>query len=157
MDPLSALSIAGTIVQFVDFGGHLLSETIQLYKSSSGRPLQLLASEELQLVTGDLRAVITKLRGSTNATSVSSGQGRGGLGVQNDEHFHMICDEATAIAEELLSKLDGLKANEGKHRAWQAFKVVVRSAWSSDEIIALQQRLAVFKESLHSRLMLSIR
>jgi hypothetical protein len=59
MDPLSALSLAGTIIQFADFGSKLLSESLQLYKSSRGT---LDANEQLELVTADLQSVIAKLR-----------------------------------------------------------------------------------------------
>ncbi|KAK8068119.1 hypothetical protein PG996_007231 [Apiospora saccharicola] len=36
MDPLSALSLAGTIVQFVSFSGELLSTTTTIYESTTG-------------------------------------------------------------------------------------------------------------------------
>lgn len=38
MDPLSALSLAGTIVQFVDFSCKLISQTRKAYKSTTGLP-----------------------------------------------------------------------------------------------------------------------
>jgi hypothetical protein len=59
MDPLTALSVAGTIVQFAAFGAKLFSEGCALYKSSTG---VLAANEELELGTIDLRVVIDKLR-----------------------------------------------------------------------------------------------
>jgi hypothetical protein len=61
MDPLSALSLAGNIVQFVDFGLKLLSGAVELYKSPSGT---LAAHHELELVTTDLSALVIKLRQS---------------------------------------------------------------------------------------------
>lgn len=61
MDPLTALSVAGTIVQFADFGCKLLSGYRELYKSTSGT---LAANEEIELVTVDLQAVVLKLRRS---------------------------------------------------------------------------------------------
>lgn len=36
MDPVSALSIAAVVVQFVDFGAKTLSKSHELYRSSRG-------------------------------------------------------------------------------------------------------------------------
>lgn len=36
MDPLSALSVAAAVVQFVDYGTRLVSKTRELYKSTQG-------------------------------------------------------------------------------------------------------------------------
>jgi hypothetical protein len=66
MDPLSALSLAGTIVQLIDFGGKLLSDTVQLYKSSCGK---LDANQQLQLITGDLQSVVAKLQATPDVAS----------------------------------------------------------------------------------------
>jgi hypothetical protein len=59
MDPLTAFSVAGTVIQFVDYGTKLLLEAHRPYKSTSGVPT---ANQELELVTADLRGVIRKLQ-----------------------------------------------------------------------------------------------
>ena len=61
MDPLTALSLAGTIVQFFDFGRTLITDARDLYTSSSGT---LTANEELELVTANLQALVLKLQKS---------------------------------------------------------------------------------------------
>src|SRR6187402_1695249 len=99
MDPLSALSLAGTIVQFVDFTSKMLSDSRQLYQSTSGF---LDAHEQIELVTADLRSVVAKLQGFW---SLASGEPSGPLTEKDqsqDSSFCKICDETTRIAEELL-------------------------------------------------------
>jgi hypothetical protein len=59
MDPLSALSLAGSIVQFVDFGIKLLSGAGELYRSHTGT---LKINDQIELTTNDLKAVIIKLQ-----------------------------------------------------------------------------------------------
>jgi hypothetical protein len=59
MDPLSALSLAGTVVQFVEFGGKLLKEGRELYRSTTG---SLTVNDELELVVVDLQALVAKLK-----------------------------------------------------------------------------------------------
>jgi hypothetical protein len=63
MDPLAALSLAGTIVQFVDFGSKLLATGRELYKSTNG---SLTVNDEIELVTSDLLAITLKLRPDQN-------------------------------------------------------------------------------------------
>jgi len=157
MDPLSALSLAGTVVQFVDFGSKLLSESFELYKSSRGT---LEANEQLELVTGDLQSVIAKLRMTSNIVSEEPSEPSEPLTEKDqrqEDSFQKICEEAMQIAEELLNRLKALKIKGGRHRAWESLKAAVKCAWSKDEIMCLKQRLSIFKESLHSRLMLSMR
>jgi hypothetical protein len=153
MDPLSALSLAGTIVQFVDFGSKLLSNSVQLYKSSKGA---LKTHEELELITGDLQSVIVKLRGTS---SIVSGEVAGPLtevDQRQEDSFRKICDEATQIAKELLSRLRSLRVKNGEHRRWESLKAATKTTWSQDEISSLKQRLSTLKESLHLRSVLSL-
>jgi hypothetical protein len=58
MDPLTALSLAGTIVQFVDFGSRLFTDSREFYKSTTGT---LKANEVLELIISDLRALVVKV------------------------------------------------------------------------------------------------
>lgn len=58
MDPLTALSLAGNIVQFVEFSSKLLKEGHSLYKSRTGA---LAIHEELKLTMNDLRTLIAKV------------------------------------------------------------------------------------------------
>jgi hypothetical protein len=144
MDPLTALSVAGTIIQFVDFGTKLLKSSVQLYKSNQGT---LKAHEELKLITGDLHVVISKIRGSQCVTPGNSVPPiAGDEGIQGS--FVKICDETAEIAAELLKKLNGIRVKDGKDRAWESVKAAVKAAWSKDEIQSLEKRLRLLKESL---------
>ena len=150
MDPLRALSIAGNIVQFVEFGSKLLSQTQELYLSSRGL---LAADHELHLVTSDLRALILKLR--NDASPPEPG------GLQHDAEeissdFGEVCDEAIALAGDILTRLDGMKVT-GKHRAWKSLKQAIMASWSQRETENLTQRLSKLKEALETRVLLSLR
>jgi hypothetical protein len=142
MDPLTALSLAGNVVQFVDFGCQLLSHSRELYKSTWG---SLAADEELHLVTADLRALILKLRSNTGDGSQDASQ-----------EFRKICDEAVTLAEEILTRIDGLKVS-GKHRAWKSFQQAIKSAWSQKETDGLIRRLSRLRQALETRILLSLR
>ena len=66
MDPLSALSVAAAVVQFVDFGIEILVKGKELYESANGAlseniPIQA-ASERLQSLAGDLQTSLSHSR-----------------------------------------------------------------------------------------------
>ncbi|KAF7935388.1 uncharacterized protein EAE97_008295 [Botrytis byssoidea] len=66
LDPLSALSLAATIVQFVDYGSKVISDATELHHSSEGA---LANNLELSTIIPDLSSI-------SNALSLrSSGQG----------------------------------------------------------------------------------
>lgn len=147
MEPLAALSLAGNIVQFVEFGGKLLKSTRELYKSSVGGTLPI--NHELALVTSELRVLITKLRQyfPKTAGNAPDQEVNGG--------FEKICDEAAKVAEELVRRLDTLKVG-GKASKLGSFYYAIRSLWSEKEIAELTARLSVLKESLESKVLFSM-
>jgi hypothetical protein len=149
MEPFSALSLAGNIIQFVDFGARLLSNARELYRSPVG---SLSVHDEITLVTTDLETLVKRLRGSVNARPSSE---------ENDNQLQTlrkICDEAAAVAEELLKRLGTLKlSGDGKHRRWQTVGLAVRSLWNEKEIAGLLNRLVMLKEALKTRVLFSLR
>jgi hypothetical protein len=147
MDPLAALSVAGTIVQFVDYGTKLLSNARELYRSSVGT---LDANNELELVTTDLSALITKLQTSFHADDSD-------CGAREQPSFEQLCDEAAKVAEELVGRLDTLKSQKEGHKIYHRLQKAVASAWSEKEITQLKKRLLGFREALKTRVLFSTR
>lgn len=153
MDPLTAFSVAGTVIQFVDFSSKLLLGAHGLYKSTSG---VLTANQELELVTNDLRGVIRKL----SILATQSGPGQDEEDKKLQESFIEIRDEATRLATELMTKLERLKVKEdlrGHQRAWASLFKAVESAWTRDELHEMRLKLKTLKEAMESRLLFSLR
>jgi hypothetical protein len=142
MDPLTALSLAGNIIQFVDFGTRLLSTTKELYRSSVG---SLAIDDELKLVTTEISILIAKLKQS----SVFQEDG--------SSSFHKICDEAVGVATEIVTKLEGLRLGEGKFRLWQSLQRAVKEIWSEKELNGLVDRLDKLRQALDSKVLFSLR
>jgi hypothetical protein len=154
MDPLTALSVAGTIVQFVDFGTKLLSQATELYKSPVGT---LRSNNELELVTTDLRGLITKLRQSFKNSTENDAERSPSEDVQQRTSFETLCNEAATLAEELIVRLNKLKVKDGKQRIWRSLKEAVETAWSKNEVADMKRRLLSFREALETRVLFSIR
>jgi hypothetical protein len=151
MDPLTALSVASTIVQFVDFGTKLLFHSNELYKSSMGT---LHSNNELELVTTDLRGLVTKLRQSCRSESdvqVSSSDDEQRRG------FEKLYNEVVKLAKDLVERLKKLKVKDGRHRMWQSLKQAVETAWSEKKIAKMKVRLSSFRDALETRVLFSIR
>ena len=146
MDPLTALSVTGTIIQFLDFASKLLKNSVKLYKSSRG---WLKADEELELITGDLQCVISKLQASVSVPTSGTALPLAG-DEESEKTVVKICDEAAKIAAELLQKLNGVKVKDGKSRAWESIKAAVKAAWSEEEIRSLERRLDRLSRLLRS-------
>ena len=137
MDPLTALSVAGTVVQFVDFGMKLISTTAELYRSAEGA---LAVNKELEMAITDLSSVGKKL------------SHQGSLGPDIEE----ICTKTAALASELLQKLEGLKV-QGRNRVWTSFRQAVKTAWSREEIESLQRRMEMLRRMLDTNVLVSLR
>jgi len=153
MDPLSALSVAGTIIQFVDFGSKLLSGSVELYRSFSG---SLEIHQQLELVTSNLKSVAIKIRRVSSFTGGEAGRPLSEEDQRQESSVHAICDEAARIADELLSKLASLKVKSEKNRVWESLKAMIKAAWSKEEIEALSKRLSHLRDALNTRTMLSL-
>lgn len=152
MDPLTALSVAGNVVQFVDFGIKLLKGAEKMYKSSAGA---LPANKELELITTDLRSVLPKL-------TIFAGSNQAPPDPADPEtvFFMEICGEAKSIATELIEGLEKLKVQQGlagHQRVFSSVFKAIKSAWSRRELGTLQTRLASLKEILVTRVLVSFR
>jgi len=149
MDPFSALSLAGNIIQFVDFGAHLLSSARELYKSPVG---SLAVHDEVALVTSDLEMLVSRLRSSTSPRLDSEAS------EAEWKALRELCNEAAVVADELLKRLGTLKRSaKGKHRKWESLHLAVCSLWNEKEIKSLLDRLITLKEALKTRILFSLR
>jgi hypothetical protein len=150
MEALAAFSFAGTVLEFSRFGLDLLRDGRELYKSSKGA---LSANEQIELATGDLRALLEKLR-SRRSPQVFPPASI--AGEENHEAFEHILYEAEQVAAELLGRLEGLKVRERKDRKWESVRKAVQNMWSKDEVESLTKKLAGFKEAVETHVLFSI-
>lgn len=144
LDPLTALSLAGTICQFVDFSCKVLSATRHVYNSYDG---DLTVNRELGLITNEIQDLTAKLTRPMPSTGPLS---------PDEQKLKDLCVACNKVAAELIEKLNSLKAR-GQHQAWQSLQVAVQSAWSRQDLNDLIRRLTMFKEAIESRIVLGLR
>jgi hypothetical protein len=160
MDPLTTLSLAGTVVQFVDFGTRLFTESYGLFKSTGE---SLAAHEEREFITRDLIVLISKL----NHLAFDSTSGNVDISqtvVELQSPLESLCDRAKTIAEEILNKLNELKipreiVSKGSKlkRAAKSLQVVIRSSWSRTELDDLLERLGELRKSIDTNVLFDLR
>jgi len=125
MEPLVALTLAGKVLQFIDFGCKLSSQGCELYKSTDGR---LAVDDEIRLIAAEPQDFVSKIKspvvnfGTFNILQASAPT----QGQAPDTNFEKICHEAVKIAEAILSKLKNRKLDKNRNRKFESFKRVWR-------------------------------
>ncbi|KAI0003501.1 hypothetical protein F4779DRAFT_634583 [Xylariaceae sp. FL0662B] len=134
MDPLSAFSLAAGVVQFTEFTANLLSNTIKIYKSTSG---QLSTTVELSRISRDLQALCSHIEEKAKL-------------VDNTDEGALIlrpCAACRRVNRRLETALEKLRAtgHSKLDLAVNSFTVVLRSLWSKDEIASLCNWLSAIR------------
>jgi flagellar motility protein MotE (MotC chaperone) len=146
LDPMSALSLAGNIVQFVDFSSKIVSKGRRIYLSAEGA---LPKNLELEVVANDLSQLAARLRtdGLNKATPS-----------EEETSLKIISDECSKIAKELLKRLDKLKVkSDAKHRGWKSLRQALKSVWNKEELDDLAERLSLFRNQLQTDILFSLK
>ena len=147
MDPVSALSTASCIVQFLDFGVRVVSKGNKIYRSIDGA---LAENLDLELITNDLLLVQTKLQRSTQALGLND------TGEEDTKALRSLGRARGETAERLLTKLKMAKA-QGRFRRWKSLRQALKSVWSKAEVGEMAHILLGFRSELQLRIMLSLR
>jgi hypothetical protein len=155
LDPLTALSLAGTVVQFVDFSTKLITKTYQLYKSKKGC---LRVNEELEEVTLNLKTLALKLgRPLTLGNTPDDEQDEDAKALQ------ILCQKCVTLADEMVERLDGVKVY-AKSGSFKSMKEAILAAWKDgkqkdpgEELDSLVRRLQMYENALKTRILVDLR
>lgn len=129
MDPLSALALAGNVLQFIEFTTKLLSTGAEVYKSATGTVNANLALEDISQQLSSLSSRLCIGEGNTRGSA-------------SEIALRSIADLCNADCARLLSVLNDLKIKDGSQRGWKSFRVALKLAWKDEhEIEKLMSRL----------------
>jgi hypothetical protein len=138
MDPLTAVSLAGTVIQFVDFTAKVVSKSTELYRSGSGT---LVENANIETTAADLKKLNAQLKQTTAV---------------GDPDLKALCQACSDVADQLLAALTKVRVNSTGQK-WQSLRKALRSIWSKEEITQLEQRLASFRSELNLRVTVGMR
>jgi hypothetical protein len=148
MAELVALGLASNVVQFVDFGIKLFSESREIYKSAHGFGGSDL---ELEVVATDLHRLTANLIPSADPSANTNALSKEEIELQK---LAALCHK---LADELLALLDDLKVKGLNRRKWQSFKQALRHAKKQGKIQNLEKRLNNFQKEIGLNLLAILR
>jgi len=124
MDPLSALGLAGNIVQFIDFGSKLVCKGRQIYKSSVGALDQHV---DLEAITNDLVLLIAQIEPSKYRNQESDAP------LEEDAVFLKLTAVCNDVALTPLATMNSLKVT-GRHRRCKSVRHALKTQWTTEQI-----------------------
>ncbi|MCJ1334366.1 hypothetical protein MMC10_011075, partial [Thelotrema lepadinum] len=133
MDPLSSLSLAGNVLQFIQFTFALLNSTKKLYNSPSGTSGD---SQHLEDVHKRLLEFSVQLQGPAVPTTGSAN------GLLNASDLRRTAETCKQDCQKLLDTVDKLRVKSGtKRKWWQSFAKAMHEVWVSDDLESLKKRI----------------
>lgn len=144
MDPVSAFSLAGTILQFIDSGSRFIKLANEIYREEANGSDML---SELQKLTTSFEEVLKTFNSSETKSNSIEGQ-HGSLAT--------LANHCQGVVEEMLKLLRELKL-PSHPRKRDALKRAFQIAWKEDEIKALKSRLDDFLHQFSLHLLASLR
>lgn len=171
MDPVTALGVAGAVIQFVDFGTKWVSKVVsksgEIYNAmQEGYAEDRFASidkilerdaNEISIITARIQRPLR-----LNASTVTESK--------EEKDLAKLCQECTGIAEEIIDHLNGLKitAHQIKNdekKKWgsgvgqriKSLGKAIKAVWTEDKLSNMSERFAMVKRSLEMNVLVSIR
>lgn len=142
MDPLSALSLASNICQLLDFGGRLLSGSLELYRSVDGVSS---VNGELQSITDDLTGICTALMQPESRIDEQRA-------TKSELALIPLSQSCKALGEEFLSLLRSLKVKTRQQKIGSV-RQALRNEWKRKEVQDYQKRLKNYRSQIAVNLM----
>jgi hypothetical protein len=151
MEAIAATSLAGTIVQLVDFGCKVTSNSFQIYRSADGTAV---SETELKKVAEDMKRLLTNIDDQFKQRKDEKGIKPP---LSEDELAEQrLAKECVVVIQELSTALEKV-LRSGKLSKWRSFRQALLSVWHKEQIDGIETRLCRFREQLTFRLLLSLR
>jgi hypothetical protein len=139
-DPLSAISLAGNICQFVQFTSALFSEAREFYDSNDG----------LSKATGDTRLMSESMKGcAERIKKLPSSKGQ--------EVLAKLCATCRDVADDLLKALEKLEEKGTQQGKRASLRQSLYLIWKKDDIEKLHTRMRDLRSQLTAAVILSMR
>jgi len=147
MDPASALGLASSIVQLVQFTGDLISKGNEIYKSADGTLIDNLELETIAASLADLSKEVPLLVHTKDRKKSLT---------KIEKEMQDLCQGCNAISMQLIEVVGELK-NKRPPTRWNSFRQALLSVWKESEIAALEKRLERYRRQLDTVLLVSLK
>ncbi|TGO32435.1 hypothetical protein BHYA_0318g00100 [Botrytis hyacinthi] len=147
MDPVSAISLAAAIAQFIDYSCKIVCKSKEIYNSASGLTTDHNRTETATLRLKELTQLIHLPPKRTNSASSIV-----------HSRLQIITQECMIVSDTLINRLNQLKApTQSQHPKWKSFRMALKSVWSKHEIDEFALRLRDLRKELDTELLLLLR
>lgn len=147
LDPFSAISLAGNIVQFVEFASKIVSKGNQI--RSNGAATENL---ELEEATEKLLAIVSRLKRQVVTTPESR------CLTEDDQMLEDLTNNCVDAGSLLIDRLQELKVPAGvKHRRWKSLRQGLKTVWDKKNLEAFAAKLAEFRSQLEVGILLTLK
>jgi hypothetical protein len=147
LDALSALGVAASVVQVVDFSSKLISKGNEYHKSANGALLE----------HNELAAAATNLMNLSKALEKSFRTIQAGSEDSSEEaSFRIVVEDCRTTASEFIAVLNTFKVARG-HKRWKSFRQAFKTMWNKDKIEEMLGKLNMIREQLVIHLLVVLR
>lgn len=140
MEAVAAFTLAGTILQFIDFGTKFVGLARKLYHQKSANDSDYV---HLLKITESLDAILPELKSVENVSD-------------REESLGQLALDCRKTAARLLAILGRVKIPENARKR-DALKAAFQLIYKEDEIKSLHDHLSSFRNQLNLHLLLSLR
>ncbi|KUJ13415.1 uncharacterized protein LY89DRAFT_651612 [Mollisia scopiformis] len=144
MDPLSALSIAASVAQFLDFGTKIICHTKEIADNGSSVTVKHISG-----LNNDLIEINSSLKRQLLAVTTQN------LPLTREAQALLdLTDQCNEIAKELATCLQKITINSHKTDKWTNIKTALRTMWKQERIDELAKKLTDYRGQLTLRVLL---
>lgn len=140
MDPITAISLASSLITFVDFAGKIVTGTYEVYNSTSGTTVE---NAHVDTIIGDLKEVAADLETDVLGQS------------KHERALRDLAFKCDKVADELLRLLDRIKSDSSQS-TWKSLKATLISLRKQKEITGLEKQLNDYRSQILTRLILML-
>ena len=137
MDPISAVSLAAVVAQFLDFGIKLVAKTHEIYSSVEGSEIRNI---EINLIAQNFIPLNQRVRSRSRkvcAFAIS----------EDEEALEAITEQCSKIGRELIDALEKAKV-QGAYKRWKSVRQALKSVLGRDKIQDLYDRFKQYREQI---------
>ncbi|KAF6828989.1 hypothetical protein CPLU01_08219 [Colletotrichum plurivorum] len=154
MDPVNAVSLAASILQFIEFTAKLVKEGREIYESASGATVEHC---DLEAVTQNLVRLIQQISDNTNKDDNLPAQlQKLSLSSGTPTNINVLGAACEKVAVDLLEALNMVKARRTQNR-WMGIIDALKTVWAKGKIQELRYRLKQYRTGIHTALLVSMR
>ena len=152
LGPLTAVSLASSVVQLVDFSIKVVTGSIELYHSANGSNTE---RSDLEAKTARICNLAERVDVPPEPSNyVSSGP-------TDSRELGELAKTCKSVASDLIAVLGDLKVKRpaGPGRKWESFQkaVAALTPWNKDKIASLDKRLSRLQQDIFSQILIMLR